>query len=612
MTESEILEEAFGIVSDAVKKVPRNSGPVGIHPLYKDTVDLAESVGYHAVKGVFPKKLFENRSPNQSKEEAAYIENNYKQATLPVFMDYIATITRPFGDGNWSIDYQEDDSEYKQSENTFQHYVEKELPVYGSLESFIKFTLPAPKSIDANGYIAVRPYRLPLKSSEGGETVIDPNQLYEPYPIYFESKSVINYTEHYYLFLSSEKSEVKNGMKTEKTGYVFEVYTKDGVYFISQKGRKADLEFEIIPFYSHGEGKFSVHQMKGVPTVVNNQILWISPFSYATDLLDLVVVNKNWLQASIAKCVFPNVVMIGNPCDFNDGEGHVCVEGKVSYDGQLHVCKQCNGSGLKSRLSPLGTILLQPKSRTSDGDVDIQDPLRFVSPDVTALEYIEAKADRDETRARSILKLRNKNSVVKTVNDDVTATEINDDAKSMTAFVKPVSDQIFDIYSFCLHWIGVIRYGARFKEPSLTYPKTFDFKSPEDYLMNLEDAMKNNLPPSFIQMLLIQYINSFYSDDEKTQAIFKLIIEADRLFGLTQNEINLKLAKMTVEKWEDILHTSALSFINDLILENKNFLNQDIKIQKEQLQQKAKDKADEMEPDEADIYGTPEGDPVVQ
>ena len=87
-------------------------------------------------------------------------------------------------------------------------------------------------------------------------------------------------------------------------------------------------------------------------------------------------------------------------------------------------------------------------SQLDNGDMMAkQDPVKFVSPGVETLEFLKTKIKDDVATARSILKLRNKNSDTSTTNN-VTATEIYDDSKSMTAFVKPISDQIFDIYDW--------------------------------------------------------------------------------------------------------------------------------------------------------------------
>ena len=129
----------------------------------------------------------------------------------------------------------------------------------------------------------------------------------------------------------------------------------------------------------------------------------------------------------------------------------------------------------------------------------------------------------------------------------------------------------------------------------MTYPKTFDFKSAEDYLNDIGNAIKNNLPPSFIQTILLQYINAFYGDNVDTTSIFKLVSETDRLFGFSQDEINMKLAKGTIAKWEDILHGSILLFINDAKNANPNFLELPIDEQKKILTDMAKVKEKEIQ-----------------
>ena len=128
MTEEEIVLAALEKAKDSSKKL--SSGKeFGFHPLYKESVDAMMSISYHAKRGIFPEPLFKNSSPNVEDKELKYIKDNFKQTTLPVYVDYIATITRPFGDGNWSIEYREVEDEYTQNEKTFQKYVEEELPI---------------------------------------------------------------------------------------------------------------------------------------------------------------------------------------------------------------------------------------------------------------------------------------------------------------------------------------------------------------------------------------------------------------------------------------------------------------------------------------------------
>lgn len=591
MTDEEIVLLALDKAKDAsIRKGA--SKEIGMHSLYKDSVDAMMSIKYHATKGLFPTPLFKNSSPNVEDKELKYIENNFKQTTLTVFVDYLSTITRPFGDGNWAIDYKEEENLYTKDNKTFKKYVEEELPIYKSLENFIKFILPSTKSIDANGFLSIRPFEIDYKRLEDGTEVVDDGELYRPTIFYFDSASVVDY-EHkeYYLFLSQKKSKVKVAGKLEKTGLVFELYTRSGIYLIRQTGDKSKNIFEWELYYQNKTSEIPVVQLMGVPSRVEEEsIFWSSPFSYATDLLDLALINANWLQASIKKCVYPHVVMFGSKCEFKDNDGSICQDGIINYGMPTQrTCSQCNGSGLKSRLSPLGTLLLQPTTTVTTGEEKTsQPPLQFVSPQVEVLKYIEENIYSHESKARTILKLRNKNSTVKTTGD-VTATEIYDDSKSMTAFVKPISDQIFTIYEWALYFIGLQRYETSFKMPELSYPKTFDFKTPEDYLFDISEAIKNNLPPSFIQTILIQYINSFYGDSAKTVELFKTVIAADRLFGLSQNEINMKMAKGTIDKWEDILHSSVMIFVNDFVMNDEKWILKSTKDKVEDLKNKAKE-----------------------
>lgn len=597
MEEEEILSKSLLLASETTKKMfQKKTDDIGIHDLYAESVEMQTHISYHAVKGVFPEKLFKFRSPNETEKESKYIKDNYKQLTLPVFIDYLSTITRPFGDGNWSIEYKEDNADVKTADKTFQKYVESELPIYGSLENFVKFILPTIKSIDANGFLTVRPYNIKYIETEEG-SVVDSSELYNPTIYYFDSKSVVDYEiNEYYIFLSKEKSIVTHGNKQVKEGNIFELYTKDAVYFIKQIGIKNDFKFDIELYYKHDLNDCQVHQLKGIPNLKGDKLLWQSPFLYAVDLLDLVATNGNWLQAMINSSVFPVKVMFGSPCEFRDSYGNVCQEGIITVEGVPKTCSQCNGIGLKSRISPLGTLLLNPTTKFQVGEEKSnQDPLKYISPEVHTLEFIDKKVYSDETKARGILHLRTKNSSTVTDGEKkVTATEVFDDAKGMTAFVKPISDQIFEIYEWLCKIIGTQRYGESFDAPALSYPKTFDFKNPEDYLQDVANATANNLPPSFIQTILLQYINSFYGDNVKATNIFKLVVFADRLFGISQDEINMQLARGTVAKWESILHTSVMSFINDSIEKNPKFIENKIELQVKELQDMAKEKADEI------------------
>ena len=46
---------------------------IGLHSLYEDSVKMLRAIRNHSVKDVFPKELYEHRSPNQTDKELSLI-----------------------------------------------------------------------------------------------------------------------------------------------------------------------------------------------------------------------------------------------------------------------------------------------------------------------------------------------------------------------------------------------------------------------------------------------------------------------------------------------------------------------------------------------------------
>lgn len=559
---------------------------------YSIKVDMMERIKNHAELSSFPEKIFLAKAPRQTPEELEYIRANYKQVTLPVYLDYLSTIGRIFHDTNYNITYAKED--FPEGVIGYQEYVESYLPIYGSLESYIKSILPHVKSVDANGIIAVRPYEMNYTTDEEGNVVIDDTYLFEPIPIYYSCEQIVaEYPDEYYIVETTEKSEVEYYGKMKKIGKVYEYYDNANIYRITQVGKYTDNEFSIELILNHNSGQVPCIKLQGVPTLLNGEMLYVSPFNYSVDLLDLVAMNSSYLQVVINNCVFPFRVMYGDICEFEymdrNGERSLCSSGWV-YDSGMATqmtCPSCHGSGLKSRVSPLGVMLLKPRTNTSEGDSGLgQAPMQYIEPTMATPEFLMKKIDNDEYKARKILHLHTSTSAVK--GGETLATDMMLDLKALYAFVKPISDQIFSIWEFVANQIGYQRYGSSFESPTFTYPISFDFNTEKDYTYQISQAIQSGMPPFVLQTILYKYLQTIYYNEKKTTSIFNLIYNADRLLPFTNEEIALKQARGNVEKWEVILHDSGLSFVDELLQEVENFIELPLEIQKQMLIEKAK------------------------
>jgi hypothetical protein len=564
---------------------------------YNHTLTDVERIAVHTETGVFPAKLFHDRSPNQTEEEFDYVKDNYKQTTLPVFVDYISSITRPFHKSNWSISYQPDEPQFE--DDTLQAYLETGLPEYRSLEFYMRHIVPPIKTRDAEGCIAVKPLFVPTVEVEGEEQ-LDDMTLVEPIPQYYESEKVVSYDEGHSLILLDEKSPVKEGSRTVLKGLVFELYDENNIWKVVQVGERKEFRFEVSLYYQHNWGRLPVIKLMGIPTLSDNRIRYQSPFLYAVDNLDLVTLNQSNLQISINKCVYPIRVMLGNVCDFED-HGVSCDGGVIRYQNEEGMwsqkqCPNCNGSGLKSRLSPMGELLLKPTDRMGDGDDSAKTTLEYASPEVTTVEFLRKEIIENERRGRAILHLHD-SSTDAHGQQDVTATARAIQQKDTASFVNTVSDQIFDIYAFLIDAIGWMRYGDAYKQPQLVRPTTFDYTTEADYVERIAQMTESNVPPIVVHMQMLQYLRTIYFKTEQAEKVLTLVVNADRLLGLTREDLKLKAGRGTIQPWEDVLHCSALSLVKELELENPEFLSQELTVQIEQLKAKAQSKVAQPEQD---------------
>jgi hypothetical protein len=535
---------------------------------YNYAAKMYDSILPHSRSDVYPEHLLSVRAPNQTDAQALYIKANYKATTLSVFEDFRSTISRAFADQNWSIRYNEELDE-RFGDETFQRFVNNEIEKFGSLEMFVKNMLPTLKLVDANGIIAIYPDDIEYLDEDEFEEPVIGNELLRPMPTYYNCKNIVGQKfGEYYLVISDDHSYVKNGSKTEETGIVLYLYDQNAIYKIEQTGKKSDMTFgEPMLYFQHNLGYVPCIKLMGAPQLINDEIAFQSPFITAVPLLDQVVLDESYLQMSKATSAFPFMVALGEICEFIDREGNKCNDGQIfdAVNGGYRTCGSCSGSGVKSRFSPTGMLLIKPKTSLSEGDSGLSgEYLKFVSPPMDTLTFLRAEIEQQMAKSRRILHLPSSDESG-TIGESSTATGSLNKLRSLYAFIKPISDQLFTIYEFCLVTIGKMRYGDLFGGVNLVYPTSFDISTPSDYLAVISEGVKAGVPPSITFSNVYNYIRAIHYTDEETSAVYDLIINADELLLMSNADILARLASGSVEKWQDVLHNSGPQLIMELI-----------------------------------------------
>jgi hypothetical protein len=540
-------------------------------PGYNYAAKMYDSILPHTRPDIYPAHLLSVRAPNQTDAQAEYIRANYKPTTLSVFEDFKATISRAFADQNWSIRYSQE-IEPIFGQDTFQRFVNEEIDRFGSLEMFIKNMVPTLKLIDPNGIIAIEPQDIDTVMDEEGEEIVS-NELIRPMPEYYSCKSIVGQQfGEYYMVITDDRTEVKVGTKTEKTGIVLEIYDNMNIWKVYQIGKRSDMTFsEPVLYFAHNLGYVPCHKLEGMPQLVGGEIAFQSPFITAVPLLDQVILDESYLQISKATSAFPFMVALGEICEFVDREGNKCQDGQIfdPINGGYRTCGSCNGSGVKSRFSPTGMLLIKPKTSLSDGDSSLSgEYLKFVSPPMDTLTFLRGEIEQQMSKARRILHLPSSDEA-STIGEASTATGSLNKVRALYAFIKPISDQIFNLYEFCLVTMGKMRYGENFGGVNLVYPTSFDISTPSDYLSIISEGVKAGVPPSITFSNVYNYIRAIHYTDEETSAVYDLIINADELLLMSSADIVARIANGTVERYQDVIHHSAPQLIMELI---RNFI----------------------------------------
>ncbi len=559
-------------------------------PGYNEAVRERDELAVHIEYGVFPDHLFKERSPNQTDKEYEYVKANFKQVTLPAYVDYENTIRRALHESNWRLDFTDEGAD-------FSYYVHNEIGELGALTAWAQYVLPKIKTLDPMGVICTMPKSLPITEGVDEATgeaimVIDPKELVEPQPIYFCVDKVWGYEPGYwYALLTNEKSMVSKGGKMVKEGIVYWLVDDMNCWRVAQTGLAFELQFEITLHFQHDQGYPPCIFLMGTPTIYGDRVVYQSHYLPAKPSFDTVLLDTMNLFASKSSSAYPYRVMLGGECEYQTAQMTRCVGGDLfGVDEENNTvnhgtCPKCKGTGLAARLGPNGVLFVHEGKRGEGAPLGVKDAMTFVEPAATTLTFLRDEIIDQTNEGRRMLHLAAEQPMQG--GDQKTATEAGIGVKAQMAFIKPISDQIFTILDFVLDSIAIQRYGVEGEKLYHVIPATtFDLRTEADYMAEFKESL--TMPPALRQTVLDGYLHTKYSGNPELRETFDAIALADRLWILQAGEIAAMQAKTPIEPWEMGLHNDALSIYERLLLE-KGFMALDKYAKADRMQAKAKE-----------------------
>lgn len=521
---------------------------------YERNVNQAQDASIHAY-ALFPEDMFLKIAPNQSEEDINYLKENYQCETSDVFLEFSNTVKR--GLINGAVEWPQMDNE---EQNKLKEYVKKDIPQFNSLYEFGSSMVDR-KLVDANAVLGI--HFKPASVNEEGE--IEGGIL--PYPTIYTSDRVVYIGDDgEFVVERYERSMVSDGNKEQRIGYKYLGFSKEKYYYAEQFGVKNEYRFSYDE-YAHDLGYSPAMRLMGSPIIIEDKLHFQSPFTTAVPKLNLATLDSANLLVIKRKVGYPTRAFVAQKCR-HQMNGAPCNDGIISWsDGdKMHseTCPNCKGTGMVGVFGPQSEIAIQYEDGPDNKPMKASDAMAYISPSIETPKFLREEIDRFITAAKEVLHLK----AEPRQSGNITATEKNIDLKSTEAFIKPISDQIWHLYAFMLKTIGVLLLGESEYEnvkPTVIPAQEFDILTTDDYIYQLAEAKKNDLPSFVIQSIIYNMMMSMQFNDTQGGKVFELIQAADRFWTASPEQVALALSRNTAQRWEVVLHDSALPIVIEAI-----------------------------------------------
>ena len=542
-------EEIAAIITDLFRKEKNKHAYT---ELYDEALKMFVRLQTH-FDGSFPPDLFKERAPNESPKEFEYRKSIWKPITKPYIGRFVAATNRIWNERNYSVAWGEEEHE---------QYFDEQFPLHRSIFSYFQQVVMRQKFKDPNGFIAPWVESMPA-----------PNELTDVMLVIWETPQVRAYESQKYLLAErQEKSWIKKRGKMVREGRQFVFYDDTNIWMVIQLRWDAEDnagQYEFTPFFDTGEGhglqRFPVWQLRGKPIkFIEGQILWESYMADALPSLECALIDHSTLQMSKYAHAFPVKVEYVDPCPEPQ-----CISGKIirDIDGkQSYVdCPRCAGHGTKTG-SPLGTYQVLMTDAQGRGKTNFPtNPLQFVSPDPTILEFTRKEIKEAIHEAFALLNIDVSNELAR---GSETALGKQIDREELFAFLLTLTTECFDLAQNSIEALGQIRYGKEFKAPVITPPTTFKLREDRELM---EEISHPDVPDHIKRAQLAELHDVRFSSDSVTQARFRLIRIADKFLTKTDEQVRMMMASGSVDPVEFNIHCFISNYIELELLEDANF-----------------------------------------
>ena len=564
----------------------------------KEAREKAEVLEYH-FENEYPEKLLNAQHPSEEPWMREYRKRRWQSPTM-VCTGRVYQFLQKIQQADdfkikWETDYDKTGiaEEVGGKNNTLKYYCQNEIPLYKDLETWLFNTFLKSYLADPNSVVAILP--------EIDEWIKKPSEVKQldwakPYPHIFETEDLILETDSWVL-LEVEEWKDKNKRKWKQ----YLAITKEGLVLFRQISPFTDsspfevyeipYSFEYLPViktgnivYEEEDGHLIFDSVLTPCLPAWNEVL------YRTDDLNILYAVHALPQKWALKL---------SPCKTCNGTGYRTNSQKERSD-----CGDCNGSGRASS-TPFSLLEINIDRNTAIN------PSPSVPP-IPPAGYIERPIDSVKLFQEDILQkeFQGFKAIGLEILGQIPAAQSGIakefDRKELNTFCYSVCVHLSSVYRIAVYHILFQRYNSLFASalvddeqvkqalPELTIPTDFDVLTSAVLGEMLAKARQGGFNPIIINGLEMDYVEKLYGENSIKKTYLQILSTLDPLPFKTVDEKTILLQSSGCTKLDYILSANLASFVTQLIDENPDWAESDMKIQRADVTKMAEAKLAEI------------------
>lgn len=557
------------------------------HPSYEETVAISEHLRFHidgfkydpltfheGIDLIFD-RLIAFRRPSEPEVTLDYRKRIYVSITKEPMFKVISSLKKIVKSEDWKIDYSQVETPASiPATEQLEQYAEKNFPKYGSVVTWFSTIGLKEMLRDPNGLFVIMPKNVAA------------NEFRRPEIFFVPSKQVYDWTDEHIVYRTDKVVPYKSKDGTIRSD--FTIITLD-LNTITEWTRTGDSAYTKEVLITHNFGEFPAVKAGGmIKEVVNNWPIYDSFLDPMLPQLDEAAREHSDLQAEVVQHIFSTMWYIETQ-ECNQCAG----TGKVSKAGNMTVCGKCKGE----KVAPKGPYKDYVIKKQGIGEEQIPTPPAGYVEKQT--DIVKLQDERVENHKTSALSSINMEFLAKTpLNQSGKAKEVDRD--ELNTFVHGVASHLVGIilnpfYRFIVNYRYTIIEKSREKLlPAIPVPERFDLLSPNNLISQIQEAVEGKVDPSIVTELQLDFINKKFKESPTIRKKLRLITNIDPFPGNSNSEVSDMLLSGSIGKDDAVLSIYIESFVNELIEQDKEFLDKPRKEQRIEIEKLSKIKTDAL------------------